>query len=654
VLCPAALALLFSQAADPAALAYEALRAREYDRAIVLFREAVAAQPDRPALHKDLAYTWLRTGETAAARDQFAEAVRLDPNDRQAALEYAFLCNETGRRAEARRIFDRLRKEGDSTAETAFQNIDRPLAEGIARWSAVVERSPENYSARRELARLAEERGELELAAENYLAAWRLKREDRDLLVDLGRIRLAQKRPEDANAALLAASRGSTPRASDSARELLPDRYPYVNEFRRALELDPENAELRRELAFLLLAMDKQPDAEAEFRLILKTAPADRLAAAQLGFLLLGRGERAEALPLLRGVLAGPSDELSARVRAMLDASAERKLERRPQTHLTAPAGSPKELGSRSYDAGMLPDALKYFTTAHKEDPLDFSVILKLGWTENMLKNDRKALGWFRLASRSPDPKIAGEAARAVGNLRPAQARFRTTVWAFPFWSSRWRDVFSYAQVKTEARIGRLPFRPYVSLRFIGDAQGVMGETAPQNLSESAIVAAAGIAMPAWKGLTLWGEAGEAMSYRRQTGGVVPDYRGGISFFRGIGTPLNGESGWFADTADDAVFLSRFGNDVLFYSQNRVGFTLPPLRDFQLQLFTGANFSTDAKHQYWANIAEFGPGVRFRFTWLPAVFSVNLMRGAYVCEQNDPSGPKFTDVRVGLWYAFTR
>ncbi len=654
MLCSAALVLLFSQAPDPAALAYDALRAHDYDRAIVLFREAIAAQPDRPALHKDLAYTWLRTGETAAARDQFAEAVRLDPNDRQAALEYAFLCNETGRRAEARRVFDRLRKEGDATAETAFQNIDRPLAEGIARWSAVVERSPDNYSARRELARLAEERGELEIAAENCLAAWRLRPKERDLLVDFGRIRLAQKRPEDANAALLAASRGSTPRAADSARLLLPDRYPYVSEFRRALELDPENTELRRELAFLFLAMGKQPDAEAEFRLILKNAPADRLAAAQLGFLLLGRGERTEAVPLLRGVLAGPSDELSERVRAMLNASPGRKEERQPQDRPAA-ASSPKELGSRSYDAGMLPDALKYFTTAHLADPLDFSVILKLGWTENMLKQDRKALGWFRLASRSPDPKIAAEAARAVGNLRPAQARFRTTVWAFPFWSSRWHDVFSYAQVKTEARIGRLPFRPYVSLRFIGDTQGVTGETAPQYLSESAFIVAAGIATPAWRGVTLWGEAGEAISYRRQAGGVVPDYRGGVSLFRGIGTPMNGESGWFADTSDDAVFLSRFGKDVVLYSQNRAGYTLPPLGKFQWQLFGSANLSTDARHQYWANIAEFGPGVRFRFTPLPAVFSVNLMRGAYTYNNEDnPRGPKFTDVRAGLWYAFTR
>lgn len=64
------------------------------------------------------------------------------------------------------------------------------------------------------------------------------------------------------DAALLAASRGGEPRAAEMARELLPDRYPYVSEFRRALELDAANLELRRELAYLLLRMDHQGEAE--------------------------------------------------------------------------------------------------------------------------------------------------------------------------------------------------------------------------------------------------------------------------------------------------------------------------------------------------------------------------------------------------------
>src|SRR5208283_1948730 len=155
-----------------------------------------------------------------------------------------------------------LRKTGNATAEQAFHNIDAPLAAGIARWLQAVEMGADDFSAHFELATLAEQRGELALAAEHYEKAWRMLPDRRSVLVDLGRVWKALNRTGDANAALLAASRGGEPRAAEMARELLPDRYPYVSEFRRALEIDPKNVELRRELGYLLLRMENQPEAE--------------------------------------------------------------------------------------------------------------------------------------------------------------------------------------------------------------------------------------------------------------------------------------------------------------------------------------------------------------------------------------------------------
>ncbi|MGD0013135.1 MAG: tetratricopeptide repeat protein, partial [Bryobacteraceae bacterium] len=74
----------------PAPRAYEALRARDWDAAIALFREAITAAPASAGLRKDLGYALLQTGDTEAARDQFAEALRLDPSDERIALEFAF------------------------------------------------------------------------------------------------------------------------------------------------------------------------------------------------------------------------------------------------------------------------------------------------------------------------------------------------------------------------------------------------------------------------------------------------------------------------------------------------------------------------------------------------------------------------------------
>ncbi len=155
--------------------AYEALRAKDYDRAIVDFKQSVEQTPQRADIRKDLAYTLLKVGETEAARDQFAEAMRIDPTDDHAALEYAFLCYETRQPVLARRIFDRLR-HANATAAAAFENVDKPLREGIERWRQALQQAPDNFSAHEELARLAEQRDDPALASEHYERAWRLRR----------------------------------------------------------------------------------------------------------------------------------------------------------------------------------------------------------------------------------------------------------------------------------------------------------------------------------------------------------------------------------------------------------------------------------------------------------------------------------------------
>src|SRR5262249_25540568 len=152
-----------------------------------------------------------------------------------------------------------------ATAASAFENIDRPLREGIVRWREALAATPDSFSAHEELARLAELRDDLALASEHFEQAWRMRPARRDLLLDLGRVLGVEGRTDEANAALLAASRSpESPRSAEQARELLPRRYPYVYEFEKALELEPSNAELRRELAYLHLQMGNNAAAEMQ------------------------------------------------------------------------------------------------------------------------------------------------------------------------------------------------------------------------------------------------------------------------------------------------------------------------------------------------------------------------------------------------------
>jgi Tfp pilus assembly protein PilF len=652
-------AVAVSQIADPAYTqldqAYAALRAKNYDQAVASFQRAIALAPDRASIHKDLAYTLLKTGENEAARDQFAEAMRLDPGDTHVALEYAFLCYETRQPVIARRIFDRLRKAGDATAAEAFDNIDRPLREGIARWQQALALSPDNFSAHEELARLAEQRDELALAAEHYEKSWRLRPDRRDLLLDLGRVWKEQNRPEEAQAALLAASRGAEPRVAEQARELLPSRYPYVYEFEKALELDPSNLELRREFAYLNLQMNRPPEAERQFQGVVERAPDDLSSAAQLGLLHLDRGDRAGAMPLLEKVLAGKDAELADRVRVALrmPQPLRGRIESPP---VKAPDGV-KELGENSFQKGYMQDALRYLNTAHENDPADFDVILKLGWTYNILKDDRDAVKWFNLARQSPDPKMAAEASRAYRNLETSLSRLRTTVWAFPTFSTRWHDLFAYSQVKTELRLRRFSWlRPYSSVRFVGDTHSAEKPAlgwAPQYLSEQSTILALGLATAPWHGTTAWFEAGEGFRFHPSPidlGRIVPDYRGGLSFAKGLGhLRAPGQHGVYAETNDDLVYVRRFDKDTLVYSQNRTGYTF---RQPEMQMYWNWNLTTDVKRQYWANAIETGPGARLRVGRI--LFSVDILRGAYLVNAGNPHGPFYNDLRIGAWYAFTR
>lgn len=655
--------LACAQGPDPAykllETAYAALRGREYDKAIEAFQRAIALAPDRASIHKELAYTLLKIGETEAARDQFAEASRLNPADDHVAMEYAFLCFETKQQAIARRMFDRIRQKGNPTAEQAFQNIDQPLAAGIERWLQAIALSPGNFSAHQELAKLAEQRDQLALAAEHYEKAFRLRPDEKELLLDLGRVWKAMGRHEQSLAALMAASRGGQARVAEQARELMPARYPYVYEFQAAIQLDPKNLELRRELAYLLLEMGKRDEAESEFKRIQELAPDDLLSTAQLGFLLLNRKDAAAARPLLETVLKSDNEELANRARAALKMP--QTLRRPSEAPRNEPSLEAKIMGEKSLKAGYLKDAIKYLNIAHESDPVDFDVMLKLGWAYNLVHQDREAIQWFNLARKSPDAGIATEADKAYDSLRPGQALFRTTVWAFPFFSSRWKDGFGYGQAKTELRLGDLPIRPYLSLRFVGDVKQTAGPSiAPQYLSETSFIAGVGVATKTWHGVTGWFEAGEAMKYiseRKDVGAMIPDYRGGLSYAKGFGHLLNGSHGWFGETTGDAIFVSRFQNDTLFYSQSRAGYTLAPSETIGLQgqLYWNANLTADRERQYWANFVETGPGVRFRFESLPKmIFSVNFVRGVYTVNEGNPRKPNYFDLRAGIWYAFTR
>jgi hypothetical protein len=207
----------------------------------------------------------------------------------------------------------------------------------------------------------------------------------------------------------------------------------------------------------------------------------------------------------------------------------------------------------------------------------------------------------------------------------------------------------------------KLPFlklRTYVSTRLVGDSRGAFREPGiPYTLylSESAIIPAIGVTTNTWRGMRLWGEAGLAWSYREKEGQsrTQADYRGGLALVRSYGSLIGAtKPGFFREHDLDALYVHRFNKTFLVNWRNRVGFTVPT-EFVRLQFTWNANINADPRRQYWANFFETGPGIRFRFPFMPAsmLVTADAVRGIYTVNDGNPRRPNFNDFRVGVWYS---
>lgn len=628
--------------------AYQALTQKDYDTAISAFREGLAKQANNASAHKDLAYTLLKAGDNAEARDEFQAALTLNPKDEAAALEFAFLAFETKKPIEARRMFDRLRRSANpqtrATAEQAFQNVDKPLADGIARWKQALERTDKPndismFSAHWELAQIAELRDELPLAAEQFAICHEVKPQLSEILLILARVWQALDRVDDAHAALLAASRSRDSRTAEQALEQMGSmqkRYPYPYEFLAALKLDSRNVALRKELAYLYVAMHHDGDAIDQFEQILAITPRDKAIRDQLNQ-LKGIKPATESAPVETATVStGASADVDA-----------------------------KDMGMKSFRMGYTNDAIKYLTAARQLDPDDMEVTLKLAWALNQAHRNEEAITYFMLARRAIDKKISAEATSAYNTLTGTVGP-QTTIWNMPMYSSRWNDLFTYGQIKRSLPIpGLTSFNKivsfYVSTRFIGDVKSSTDAKVlnGQYLSESSLIFGVGASTRAWHHISGWVEAGEAINYlpgRTDIGRATPDYRGGAYFSKGFGQLLGSQtSGLFYETTADAIYVSRFDKDWIFYSQHRGGRTFHVGDRAKFQMLLNANYVRDVKQEYWANTFEFGPGFKFHPSFLPSnvYFSADFLRGVYLDNLYNPRRPNYYDVRLSFWYAKT-
>jgi tetratricopeptide (TPR) repeat protein len=616
--------------------AYEQLRLKQYDEAVAGFRRALALDATQVQVYKDLAYTLQKMGETEQAVEAFEAYHNARPGDFQTVMELAYLYVQVQKEDRALEYFRRAMDSPDRTqaaqARQGYQNVEAPILAEIARWNKAIEQEPQNFDARESLAEAYVRHGDAARAIEQY--TW-LRREApsryrhlitlselHSKLSATGDAKSDAAHADAARAYALLAWRSPDARVSGQGRALFntgqEERYPYGPEFEKALELEPWQTAIAKELAYLYLSMNRQDLALSLLERVVRESPQDTQSVAQLR------------------MVTEPARPAAAPVAS-------------PPVPVPAPAQDTaehhKELGYASLQKSYLADAAREFEAALRLDPNDDQAILQLGYIYNMLHQDPTVVDWFKRALRSRNTKVATQARQAIRNLE--KPRFTTTMWALPLVSSRWDTAFGYGQIKTEWNTKKLPFRPYVSMRFEGDSTTRTGGTNPVVLSSDGVTAAVGAIRPLNSSTWLWGEAGE--SYSAVTHRTQPDYRGGVAYAKVWGAKLFGnETGRFFDTNLDAVFLSRVNRDTITYTQTKTGYELPPAGGLRHQLFFAANVVADQQRSVYNNFVEAGPAYRFGFTQYKQVWAyVGYFHGVYTL----PGRSNYNDLRLVVWWA---
>ena len=640
--------------------AYAALRERRYDDAITAFLEASQAAPKRAAIRKDLAYTYLKAGETILARDQFAEAVKLDPDDIHVALEYGFLCaTRPVSPSKARRIFDRLRQAGNPPPRRPSKISTGPCGRGSSggrarshgrpgispttrnspAWPSSATNSPSPPSTTRRPASSAP-------TFATCCSTWAASAPRRVVPPMPCR---ACWRPRAA----------ATPRTAERARALLPARYPYVYEFRQAIALDPDNVELRRELAYLLLEMGSKADAEAEFdghRAAGSGRSAfDRAARASSSFpAAITRARRRCSIACSQS----GDEELADRVRRALKLP--QTLRKRVETPRTQVSIEARALAEKSLEKGYLKDALKYLQIAHENDPVDFGVMLKLGWTNNMLHDDKDGRALVR--ARPAQPRSGDRRRGRAGLPEPGSVDgpHPDDILDLPVLLLALAGLFTYGQLKTEFRTRQAALPP-LRLRPLRRRPAPAAQSSARPAVPLRVVIHprrrrrhTGVEGRRWPGAkrgprSATSSATTSAAWCPTTGAALPT---DAAVGRGIGSE---SAGAFFELNLDGIYVSRFNNDLLGLHADAHRLDTPARSGADANL---RERECDGRRQAASlgQLRRVGPGVRLRAESMPPglYFTVNYLRGRYTLREGNPYAPFYNDFRAGLWYAFTR
>jgi tetratricopeptide (TPR) repeat protein len=256
-------------------------RGEYLQKAIENYRLAAQFDPESSSLAEELAELYVQSGQIRSAVSEFEEAVRRNPND-----------------VNARRILGRLYTARIREGQSTRMNEDM-LRQAAAQYEKVTELAPRDKESWLMLGRLYKLLQNSPASERAFKKALEIDENDEDALTGLAMVysdlgdtasasqmlkRVAEKNPSTRTLLALA-----------SAYEQLRQHREAAETYRRALELNPDNLDLKRAWAQSLFAAEEYDKAQAAFEELLEAESNDLLALLRLSQIHRQKQEFAKA-----------------------------------------------------------------------------------------------------------------------------------------------------------------------------------------------------------------------------------------------------------------------------------------------------------------------------------------------------------------------
>ncbi|KTD14624.1 Tetratricopeptide repeat protein [Legionella gratiana] len=399
--------------------------------------------------------------------------------------------------------------------------------------------------------------------------------------------------------------------------------------FLKAFSLDSQ-PKLALQIGYLYLQLDDKIKAEQYFEYALSHDEGDIHSQARQALAYL---KSPESISFQQGLLV--QAPLSRRDKLLMSFYEEKKKE--PQKAWIA---LNTLLNLYPNDVLLLKEAA-YFATAQNKNELAINLwkrlyfieskpeyALNIGYLYDKLNKKIQAFQYFKLASKTIDPKQRYKAEIAMTNMGGIQTKFLPSpyfaeFYTAPFYFSR----FDLGVLPIIAHAGKVVNQTYQTAVYLtyrrtkDNRSGTVQNYISQIFEDNVAIYGFGIRAYPFKTIPLLSfiEAGEAedLVYRNRSK-WRKDLRGGLVYYNAWGVKpdfsfhLEFPWKWRSTLYGDLIYYSRYNNNVIGTSWFRPGFRAVTLHSASLDVYLANYLILDTNHEFFNNTYSLGPGIAFQ------------------------------------------